>query len=83
VSREVPDAQLLGLALATAEQICAHSVQGVAMTKPVLWSNLETGSLHAAMDLEARSQLLVRLATNNLDEAIRARKQGRQPNYTD
>jgi len=83
VSRVVPDAQLLDLALATAEQICAHSAHGVAMTKQVLWSNLETGSLHAAMDLEARNQLLVRLTTNNLDEAIRARKQGRKPNYAD
>jgi enoyl-CoA hydratase len=83
VSRVVPDAQLLDFALATAEQICAHSAHGVAMTKQVLWSNLETGSLHAAMDLEARNQLLVRLTTNNLDEAIRARKQGRKPNYTD
>jgi len=83
VSRVVPDAQLLDLALATAEQICAHSAHGVAMTKQVLWSNLETGSLHAAMDLEARNQLLVRLTTNNLDEAIRARKQGRKPNYID
>jgi enoyl-CoA hydratase len=83
VSRVVPDAQLLDLALATAEQIAAHSAHGVAMTKQVLWSNLETGSLHAAMDLEARNQLLVRLTTNNLDEAIRARKQGRKPNYTD
>jgi hypothetical protein len=35
------------------------------------------------MDLEARNQLLVRLTTNNLDEAIRARKQGRKPNYAD
>jgi enoyl-CoA hydratase len=83
VSRVVPDAELLDLALTTAEQICAHSAHGVAMTKQVLWSNLETGSLHAAMDLEARNQLLVRLTTNNLDEAIRARKQGRKPNYAD
>ena len=83
VSRVVPDAQLLDAALATADQICAHSPHGVAMTKRVLWSNLETGSLHAAMDLEARNQLLVRMTTNNLDEAIRARKEGRKPTYTD
>lgn len=83
VSRVVPDAQLLDHALATAELICAHSPHGVAMTKRVLWSNLETGSLHAAMDLEARNQLLVRMTTNNLDEAIRARKENRKPNYTD
>lgn len=83
LSRVVPDAQLLDVALETAEQICAHSPHGVAMTKRVLWSNLETGSLHAAMDLEARNQLLVRMTTNNLDEAVRARKEGRKPNYTD
>jgi enoyl-CoA hydratase len=83
VSRVVPDAALLGAALDVADEICAHSPHGVAMTKRVLWSNLETGSLHAAMDLEARNQLLVRLTTNNLDEAIRARREGRKPKYAD
>jgi enoyl-CoA hydratase len=83
VSRVVPDARLLDAALDVADQICAHSPHGVAMTKRVLWSNLETGSLHAAMDLEARNQLLVRMTTNNLDEAIRARKEGRKPTYAD
>jgi len=83
VSRVVPDAELLDTALDTADQICAHSPHGVAMTKRVLWSNLETGSLHAAMDLEARNQLLVRMTTQNLDEAIRARKEGRKPTYLD
>jgi enoyl-CoA hydratase len=83
VSRVVPDASLLDDALATAERICAHSPHGVAMTKRVLWSNLETGSLHAAMDLESRNQLLVRMTTQNLDEAIRARREGRTPKYAD
>jgi enoyl-CoA hydratase len=83
VSRVVPDAKLLDAALDVADQICAHSPHGVAMTKRVLWSNLETGSLHAAMDLEARNQLLVRMTTQNLDEAIRARKEGRKPTYLD
>jgi enoyl-CoA hydratase len=83
VSRVVSDATLLDDALATAEQICAHSPHGVAMTKRVLWSNLETGSLHAAMDLESRNQLLVRMTTQNLDEAIRARREGRKPKYVD
>jgi enoyl-CoA hydratase len=83
VSRVVPDERLFDVAIDLAEQICAHSPHGVAMTKRVLWSNLETGSLHAAMDLEARNQLLVRMTTNNLDEAIRARREGRKPNYLD
>ena len=83
VSRVVPDAELLDVALESAGHIAALSPHGVAMTKRVLWSNLETGSLHAAMDLESRNQLLVRLTTNNLDEAIRARKENRKPDYTD
>ena len=53
------------------------------MTKRVLWSNLETASLHAAIDLESRNQLLVRMTTENLDEAIRARREGRKPKYVD
>ena len=54
-----------------------------AMTKKVLWSNLETGSLEAAIDLENRNQLLVRLTTRNLEEAIRARREKRSPRYED
>lgn len=83
VSRVVADDGLSEAALALAEQLCAHSPHGLAMTKRVLWSNLETPSLHAAMDLEARNQLLVRMTTNNLDEAIRARREGRKPRFVD
>jgi enoyl-CoA hydratase len=53
------------------------------MTKQVLWSNLEVGSLRAGIDLESRNQLLVRMTTQNLDEAIRARRQGRKPIFED
>jgi len=53
------------------------------MTKKVLWSNLETGSLEAAIDLENRNQLLVRLTTQNLEEAITARRQKRPPRFED
>ncbi len=55
----------------------------IAMTKKVLWSNLETGSLEAAIDLENRNQLLVRLTTQNLAEAIAARKARRPPRFED
>jgi len=33
------------------------------------------------MDLENRNQLLARLLTENLEEAIRARRDGRRPHY--
>ena len=83
VSRVVPDVDLLEDAFALARQICEWSPHGVAMTKQVLWANLEIGSLRAAIDLESRNQLLVRLTTANLDEAIRARKAGRKPEFKD
>ena len=78
VSRVLPDDALLDAALALAEQLCAWSPHGVAMTKKVLWSNLETGSLEAAIDLENRNQLLVRLTTRTSQEAITARRQKRR-----
>ena len=83
VSRVVADEDLLPEALALAERMCGYSPHGLAMTKKVLWSNLETGSLEAAIDLENRNQLLVRLTTRNLEEAIRARREKRSPRYED
>src|SRR5262249_14395218 len=83
VSRVLPDDELLDGALAVAAQLCRWSPHGVAMTKKVLWSNLETGSLGAAIDLENRNQLLVRLTTQNLQEAITARRQRRPPRFED
>jgi len=83
VSRLLPDAELLPAALDLAEQLCGWSPHGIAMTKKVLWSNLETGSLEAAIDLENRNQLLVRLTTQNLQEAIRARREKRTPRFED
>ncbi len=83
VSRVVPDEQLLDTALDLAEQICGYSPHGVSMTKRTLWANLETTSLTAAIDLENRNQLLVRMTTENLAEAIRARREMRRPQFQD
>lgn len=83
VSRVVPDAELLDVALDVAEAMAALSPHGVAMTKRVLWSNLEVGSLEAAIELESRNQLLVRLTTKNLEEAIAARRESRAPVFRD
>ena len=83
VSRVVDDDALLDAALTLAEQMCGWSPHGIAMTKKVLWSNLEGGSLEAAIDLENRNQLLVRLTTQNLQEAISARRQKRTPRFED
>jgi len=83
VSRVLPDGELLDGALALAAQLCALSPHGLAMTKKILWSSLEIGSLEAAIDLENRNQLLVRLTTQNLQEAINARRQKRAPRFED
>lgn len=83
VSRLVADADLLEAALELGDGICEFSPHGVSMTKQVLWASLETSSLRAAIDHENRNQLLVRMTTQNLDEAIRARREGRKPKYED
>jgi enoyl-CoA hydratase len=83
VSRVVPDAGLRDAALDIATTMCGYSPHGLAMTKKVLWSSLETGSLEAAIDLENRNQLLVRMTTQNLQEAITARRQQRPPRFED
>lgn len=83
VSRVVPEESLQDACLELADRIAALSAHGVSMTKRMLWDSLETPGLEAAIDHENRSQLLVRLTTNNLDEAIRARREGRKPVFED
>jgi enoyl-CoA hydratase len=83
VSRTVPDGELLPECLALAERLCGFSTQGIQLTKRALWAELEAASLEAAIELEDRNQLFIRLTTNNLDEAIRARREQRAPNFVD
>jgi enoyl-CoA hydratase len=83
VSRTVPDAELLDSALDLADQINGWSTQGVALTKRMMWSGLETASLSAAIELESHTQLFVRMTTQNFEEAQRARKAGRKPDFKD
>jgi enoyl-CoA hydratase len=81
ISKVVPDAELLALALDTAEEMTTNlSCFGVMMTKQAIWSNLEIASLAAAIELEDRNQLLAGY-TGNLDEAIEAFRDKRPPLY--
>jgi enoyl-CoA hydratase len=50
------------------------------MGKATLWSNLEVGSLEAAIDLEARTQILA-LATADAAEQMAAVREKRKPRY--
>jgi enoyl-CoA hydratase len=83
VSRVVADDALMDECLAVAEQIMGWSRVGVELSKRLLWAGLEAGSLTSHMDHEGTSQLYVRLTTQNFEEAIRARKQQRKPEYLD
>jgi len=82
VSRVVPDDRILDEAYNIADEMCRYSPYGVEMTKQVLWANLETTSLAAAIEIEDRNQIMLGM-TNNLPEAITAFDQKRQPVYTD
>jgi enoyl-CoA hydratase len=62
--------------------MCKFSAYGLQMTKQVLWANLETPSLAAAIELEDRNQLMLGM-TDNLPEAIRSFDEEREPVYTD
>jgi len=83
VSRAVPDDQLMPEALDLADRINGWSTQGVALTKRLMWSGLETNSLQAALDMESHTQLFVRLTTKNFEEATLARAEGRPPEFLD
>ena len=82
VSRVLSDADLLPAVLELAARMCEFSPYGLQMTKDVLWVNLETSSLEAAIEIEDRNQLMLGF-TENLQEAIRAFDQKRDPVYTD
>jgi enoyl-CoA hydratase len=83
VSRVVDDERLLDEALNLADTINGWSAQGVALTKRMMWSGLEIGSLTAAIELESHTQLFVRMTTQNFEEAVRARRDGRKPDFKD
>lgn len=82
VSRVLPDDEVLAAAIETAVGMCDFSPYGLAMTKDILWVNLETASLESAIEIEDRNQLMLGF-TDNLPEAIRAFDQKRKPVYTD
>ena len=50
------------------------------MTKEVMWSQLEMGSLQAGIDLENRTQVLSSM-TDDMHEAVAAFLQKRPPRY--
>ena len=81
VLRTVPDADLRTTALDLADQIVANTPLGTWTGKATLWSNLEIPSLEAAIDLEARTQILA-LSTEDGKEQLRAHREHRGARYS-
>jgi enoyl-CoA hydratase len=80
VSRVVEDRPVLDAALDVAGEIMANSPTGVWMTKEVMWSQLEIGSLQAGIDLENRTQILSSFA-GDMEEAMAAFMEKRAPRF--
>jgi enoyl-CoA hydratase len=80
VLRVVADDELSDAVLETAGLIAANAPWGVRMTKEVMWSQLEVGSLQAGIDLENRTQVLSSM-TDDMREAVAAFLQKRPPHY--
>ena len=83
VSMVVPGAGLLPACFELADRINGWSRAGVELTKRQLWNSLDASSLQSHMDAEGTSQLFVRCLTQNFEEAVAARKEGRAPHFTD
>lgn len=81
VSRLAQD--VVGEAVQIGGRIAAFSRPGVELTKRSLWSSLDAGSLESHLQLEGLGQLYVRLLTANFEEAVAARHEGRDPEFTD
>ena len=83
VTTVVPGASLLDTCYERAGRIAGWSRAGVELTKRMLWNSLDASSLETHMDAEGTAQLFVRVTTQNFEEAVRARKEGRPPVFGD
>lgn len=83
VSRVVPEEQLIESCLETAAAITGWSRPGVELTKRTLVDSLDASGFEQHMHAEGVGQLLVRLLTQNFEEAVSARKEKRPPQFRD
>ena len=83
VSETVPADDLLERCYHIGARIAAFSRPGTELTKRMLWAGLEASSYAAHMRSEMNAQLLVRMTTQNFEEAVQARSQDRPPTFKD
>ncbi|BDZ50361.1 hypothetical protein GCM10025867_26020 [Frondihabitans sucicola] len=81
VNRVVGADELLGEAVALAEQITRNSPAGVRLSKRALQANLEVPSYQAALELENRGQTLL-TRTEDMAEALAAFVEKRPARFT-
>jgi enoyl-CoA hydratase len=70
-------------AVAIGERIAGFSQPGIEMTKRSLHAGIAAGSLESYMPMEGIGQLYLRLLTDNFEEAVQARAEGRDPVFRD
>lgn len=81
VTRVVDDAALEDEALALADELCDFAPFGLMATKQVMWANLDTPNLEAAIQLENRNQIMAGLS-GEAEEAGRAFFEKRKPRWS-
>ena len=83
VSKVCSNDRLLEECLTMADSILRHSHMGIEQTKMLMNASIEAASLNGHMHHEGITQLFVRMTTNNFQEAIKARKENRPPDFDD
>ena len=83
LSRVVGRDQLMATCTEMADQIAGLSRIGIELTKKMTLAGLEAGSFRSHMRHEMNAQLYVRLTTDNWDESVAARAEGRTPVFRD
>jgi enoyl-CoA hydratase len=81
VSSVHPD--VVGAAVETGERIARWCQPGTELTKKSLHAGLAATSLDTHLTSEGLGQLYLRLLTGNFEEATLARREGREPRFTD
>jgi enoyl-CoA hydratase len=70
-------------AVAIGQRIASFSQPGIEMTKRSLHAGISAGSLESYMPMEGIGQLYLRLLTDNFEEAVQARAEGRDAVFRD
>ena len=70
-------------AVATGRRIAGLSQPGIELTKKSLHAGMAATSLETYLTSEGLGQLYLRLLTGNFEEATLARREGREPRFTD